>query len=624
MSKKENKSKNESNSENIKDDAQLTIDDVNKIEDLEDKIEETEIINENSDADYIHDESIVSDDEFKKKLKEEKYKEKLKNKELYKQYRKDKKERKKANKEAIKKIEDKQARREFKIEKREEELNIRTDLGIKTKGERFSIFMKRTVMRGRLQTFLLILILISAYITINLYTQNGNLPKFDVTAHKVYTLSEDTKEYVSGIEDDVRIYVYGFPEEDYVCDLAKQYAHASEHITYQYIDTNSKDIVNKYNLLNQTRVVIVETDITSKQLFENDFSTYDTITGDAIDLTENAITNAIYSCLSKNQPHIYYLEGHGASGESTSTVYQSANALLANNGFKISSVDLLRTGKIPEDCNLIIIPAIYSDLFENEAQLIRDYIQKGGNILLMTEYSDTKTVSNLKNLKSIVDMYDSMIDNNGFIIEQDMSNQTIFGQAILIPTLNTEHVVTKSLHDSDSISDRSNNAFVGFYYPNKLILPSEESQAKNKLQVDILASTSENSIFIKENKQTVGSYPIAAMITKTIKESEDGADAIKSSIIMIGDTNFCSDRTMTIQNTSVPLSAIGKNVVFFTNAVAGLTEKEDFINLRKPIYTATFTPTNGQNLVVGAIIIAFPILIILIGIIVKTIRKRRN
>ena len=31
---------------------------------------EVEVIEENSDADYIHDESIVSDDEFKKKLKE--------------------------------------------------------------------------------------------------------------------------------------------------------------------------------------------------------------------------------------------------------------------------------------------------------------------------------------------------------------------------------------------------------------------------------------------------------------------------------------------------------------------------------------------------------------------------
>lgn len=623
MSNKENKKK--SKSEESIDDSQLTIEDVNKIEDAEDKIEEVEVIEENSDADYIHDESIVSDDEFKKKLKEEKYKEKLKNKELYKQYKKDKKERKKANKEELKKITDKQARREFKIDKREEELNIRSDLGIKTRGERLSVFIKRTVLKGTLQTFLLILILIATYITINLTTQNAELPKIDVTAHKVNTISKESKEYVASIEDDVKLYAYGFSENYYVCDLLKQYDKASDHITYEYLDGNSSpEIISKYNLLSagQTQVIIIESGAASKIIYSSDLTTYDSLTGDEIDLSENSITNGIYTCLSKNQPKIYYLTGHSNEQATFEQLYAGANATLTNNGFNIDELNILKAGSIPDDCDLIIIPSPGSDLLDKEAELIKAYIQKGGNLLIMTDYSDSKPISSFKNFKSIMAIFDSSIDNNGIIIEQEANKQIMNSTYFVVPTINSESEITKNLYDS--YSNMNSNSFVAFYLPGKVILPSDESQEKNKLEVVTFASSSDNSMFIKDEKQTNGSYPIAAMITKTIKEGENESDAVKSKLVLIADSSFCSEKSMKIQNTDYPLSYIGKNLDLYTNSIAGLTDKEDFIKLRKPIYTATFTPTNGQDLVVRIIISVVPILIIAVGIIVKTARNRRN
>ena len=68
MGKKENK--NNKKSEEIVDNEQLSIQDINdedKIESINQEIES----NENSDADYIHDESIITDSEFKKQLKEQ-------------------------------------------------------------------------------------------------------------------------------------------------------------------------------------------------------------------------------------------------------------------------------------------------------------------------------------------------------------------------------------------------------------------------------------------------------------------------------------------------------------------------------------------------------------------------
>lgn len=634
MSKKGNskKSKNES----IKDDAQLSIDDVKEIEEtkieentiteeVEDKLEENnEVIEEtNSDADYIHDESIISDEAFKRQLKEQKYKDKIKQKELYKQYKKDKKERKKKYKEEIKELKDKDAIRDFKIQKHEEELNIRSELGVKTKGERFSIYIKRTVLRGTLQTWLLILIMVTAYITINLYAQKINFPKIDVTANKIYSLSKDSKEYIKKINDDVKIYAYGFQENGSVCDLLKQYDANSDKITYEYLDDNSNpEIKTKYNLLSQSQVIIVETNTASKTVYAQDMSSYDSITGDQIDLTENAITNAIHSTLSTNQPKVYYVAGH--SDEFVKDMYQSANTVLGNDGYKIEDLSLIKTGKVPDDCDLLIIPGCSSDLFDAESDAIKKFINNGGNLIIMSSFNNKKTVSSFKNLKSIIDIYGATLDNSGFVVEND-ANKTLYGSKyFVLPELSTESDVTRPLYDA--YSNSSNNSFVTFYTPGRVLLPSEEKQASDKLVVTKLASSSDSSTFIENEgeKQSQGSSVIAAMITKTIKEGEEEKDKIQSSAILIADSTFCTDYPINVGNQQVPISYLGKNIDLYTNSIAKLTDKEDFMNLRKTVYTATFNPTNGQDLVVKIIVFAFPIAIIITGIVVKIIRRRKN
>ena len=636
MSKKGNNKK--SKNEIIKDDAQLSIDDVKEIEkitaeenptiteEVEDKLEENnEVIEEsNSDADYIHDESIISDEAFKRQLKEQKYKDKIKQKELYKQYKKDKKERKKKNKEEIKKLKDKDEIRDFKIQKHEEELNIRSELGVKTKGERFSLYIKRTVLRGTLQTWLLILIMVTTYITINLYAQKINFPKIDVTTNKIYTLSDDSKEYIKKINDNIKIYSYGFLENSSVCDLLKQYAANSDKITYELLDDNSNpEIKVKYNLLSETQVIIIEGPVSSKTLYAQELSSYDSLTGNQIDLTENAITNAIYSSLSVNQPKIYYVAGH--SDEFTTNMYQTSNAMLTEDGFKVDEINLLKTGKVPDDCDLLIIQGSSSDLFDSESDAIKKYINNGGNLIITSSFNNQKPISSFKNLKSIIDIYGATLDNAGFIVESDL-NKTLRGNKyFVLPEFNSESDITRPLYDY-TMDNRYNNSFVTFYTPGRIILPSEEKQASDKLVVTKLTSSSENSSFLENegNKVTNGSNVIAAMITKTIKEGEEEKDKIQSSVILIADATFCSDYQITVENQLVTVSHMGKNIALYTNSIAKVTDKEDFMSIRKEQYTASFNPTNGQDLVVKIIVFTFPIIIIITGIVVKTIRRRKN
>ena len=60
------------------------------------------------------------------------------------------------------------------------------------------------------------------------------------------------------------------------------------------------------------------------------------------------------------------------------------------------------------------------------------------------------------------------------------------------------------------------------------------------------------------------------------------------------------------------------------NSIAYLNEREDIITIRKDYDTVAYTATELQNNIVMAIIFIIPLVIIIIGIIVWQVRRRKK
>ena len=60
------------------------------------------------------------------------------------------------------------------------------------------------------------------------------------------------------------------------------------------------------------------------------------------------------------------------------------------------------------------------------------------------------------------------------------------------------------------------------------------------------------------------------------------------------------------------------------NSVAYLTEREDTITIRKSTSTVTISPTETEDTIVKIIIFAVPIAIIILGIVVWQVRRRKK
>ena len=82
---------------------------------------------------------------------------------------------------------------------------------------------KKWIVDGT-KTTLLVLIIIALFIGIRILMDNLQLTPIDLTQEKIFTLTEQSKEQVKNIENEVNIYFIGYSDNDLILDLARQYS----------------------------------------------------------------------------------------------------------------------------------------------------------------------------------------------------------------------------------------------------------------------------------------------------------------------------------------------------------------------------------------------------------------
>ena len=78
------------------------------------------------------------------------------------------------------------------------------------------------------------------------------------------------------------------------------------------------------------------------------------------------------------------------------------------------------------------------------------------------------------------------------------------------------------------------------------------------------------------------------------------------------------------QNSQYGAIQLGYNKDLVLNSIAYLVDREEDITARKSTGTVTYTATDEQDTIVRAIIFIVPLAIIIIGIIVWQVRRRKK
>ena len=161
------------------------------------------------------------------------------------------------------------------------------------------------------------------------------------------------------------------------------------------------------------------------------------------------------------------------------------------------------------------------------------------------------------------------------------------------------------------------------------IKTKEETEEAGDLQVeyDTLMETSEKA-FIRtdltipstsrtEKDSEEGTYSLGVLVTKQVNDSK------KSKLVIYSSGTFATD--IDIGDGQTTLSSLYDNMKILTSAVNYLTEREDIITISKSYdETSYLNATEQQHYIILAVTFGIPILIIVIGIVIWQIRRRKK
>ena len=491
----------------------------------------------------------------------------------------------------------------------------------KTKSSFFRNFRRRW-LTSKIDTLLLIAILVVVFILINLGVRLWNPTAIDCTTSQDYTLTDESKERVKNIDKEIKIYFVGFSVNDKVYTLSEQYHKANSKINLEIVDVNQNvEFAKKYDVTNESETIIVESGKAYRKLEAYDLYTYDS-NYNTIDISEQKITSAILNVTSEKSSKIYFLEGYTDLSLKDGLKYLSE--YLDNEVLEYEELNILTEKEVPDDCDTLVIMTPTKDFDEVTTNEIIKYITKGGNILW---FNGVLTVSpNYKNVNRLLAQYGIKPFEKGLVYETNSNNIVLGYSSCFMP----------EIEDSEILKDVKNGMGTIFFNATKINVDEDKFDSLKVEKTDLITS-SDTTYFAKDltaepdkSKDEKGGFILGAQFVKIIQDNtaEEGEEdnSVKSTLILFGNDYFISDFKVQYGQYQIPVIDLANNKDVALNSIAYLTNNDQDITIRKS-YTdsqTTFTPTEKQLVVIRIVIFAVPVVIMLAGVIIWVIRKRRK
>ena len=397
------------------------------------------------------------------------------------------------------------------------------------------------------------LILIAVIVVINLITAEipEKYTQIDVSSQKLYTISDDTVEFLNELDQDVVIYhvVQGGNEDDILKKMLTRYEEASKHIKVeekdpvlypnfasQYTDSQLTD--NSLIVVNGEKSKVVN----YYSLYETDYDYYTGSSNKTGFDGEGQIDSAIAYVTSDDLPVIYTLEGHSEMDLNSDLISSLEKA-----NYQIESLNLFTEDSVPEDAGCLLIAAPQSDLSEDEAQKVISYLENGGKAIIFTDYINV----DMPNLKQVLGNYGVSYED-GVILEGDSKHYIMQVPYYLVPTINSTEIT------SEMVSD---NRYVLMPVAQSIKIADEY---RDSLTIEPVLTTSEDAYiktdvqnmqtFEKEDKDHKGQFYLGVCISEEISDEKSTQIAYYSSASLI---DAGTDQQVSGGNSELVLSTLG-------------------------------------------------------------------
>lgn len=459
-------------------------------------------------------------------------------------------------------------------------------------------------LKGGTYSVLMTGIVLAILVAVNVFVSvlPSSLTKYDMSATKLYSITSNTKVVVNALEKDVKIYwIVQADEEDAVLEnLLSKYESLSDHI--QVVKKNPDvypTFASKYTseeVANNSLIVecgeksryISASEIYVSQMAADGYSTETSFDG------EGAITSAIDYVVSEELPKLYVLEGHGEAELPETFAKQ-----IERENMKTENLSLLNEDTVPEDADAILLYAPTTDISEKEKEILVDYVENGGKMMVAAGPTES---GKLTNLYSILENYD-VEAADGIVVEEDREYYAFQQPYILLPELQDSEITSPLAEEN--------------YYA---ILPIAQGLKVNDTtgRVTELLKTSETAFskkagydletYEKEEGDTDGPFALAV----SIDTEKDGQ------IVWFSSSLFLEDMYNSYSS--------GANLDMGMNTLSSLIGEREAVSIRSKSlnYNYLTIDESTASLLKTMMIGVFPIAFVVVGIVIMVQRRRKN
>lgn len=466
--------------------------------------------------------------------------------------------------------------------------------------QQLKFFRSRQFMRGSASTLYTVAI-IGILVLVNILAGQTSW-RWDVTAEREHSLSDQTISVLRNLEDDVTITAF-FPDgsgiKAEVDSLLREYQYHSPRINVRFIDPERHPGLAREYEVTRAYTTVVEAGgarrtLTGMNLY--DFSAYDP-QGDPSEILfqgEQAFTRAILYLTGQVSARIYFTAGHGEAD--LYEEYSVLRGFLTGEGYSVSTWNPGRDGPVPEDADLVVIGGPSRDLQRQETEDLKRFIDAGGRIMMLADTYPGQNYQfvNLTELAAHV----------GVNLRPDLVIEPMrayyMDPLVPVPRLDY-HDITKKLIDNNMLvaMPRSRSLTVVDDPPEgleikRLLFTSNESRTQTEPQDQV-----------EGHQEMTGPLALAYSVARVNPDAESDEDRLTPVAVIFGDADFVGNDIFGFQG----------NSDLFISAMQWLLDQADLITIRprRPVPRQVFLTPNDSRMIFYGSTLALPLVVLCVG-----------
>ena len=453
------------------------------------------------------------------------------------------------------------------------------------------------------------LLVLAILVALNYLASTRFNKRWDLTAAKQFTLSEQTRKILQGLEKPVNVRVFADPQDfPRFRDRLDEYQYVSKNVAVEYVDAvKSPSRARQYGVESLGTVVLE----------------YDGRTERVTSEGEQELTNGLIKVVQGTQHKVYFVQGHGEKDPDSSERdgMSRISASTKSENYTVDKLVLMQQKDVPADASVLVVAGPQTDFFPQELDMLRRYLARGGKLLLMLDPPAKPGAPDVSGLIGLATEWGIEVGNNIVLDVSGMGQLLGTGYEVPVATTYQPHPITTRFDlmtaypVARSVAPATGNTSGKF--PQTIVETSRASWAETDLKT--LATSGQVSRDLDKGDKA-GPVSLAAAVSAPAADAAakpagaapedpakpDETNKPESRVVVFGDSDFAANSAIGVQG----------NGDLFMNAVNWLAQQENLIAIRpKDPQDRRLTMTaNAQNWIFRLTVFTLPGAILLAGV----------